>query len=96
MGDIATRLGLPPGGITPIVERLEAADHVVRRRDEGDRRIVHVMLTAAGAKLETAASKAQRRVVCATMLSEVEFSNLRSMLHNLNDRLTCSAANGLP
>ena len=96
MGDIATRLGLPPSGITPVVERLEAADYVVRRRDEGDRRIVYVMLTAAGAKLEMAASEAQRRVVCATMLSEVEFSNLRSVLHDLNNRLTCTAANGHP
>lgn len=87
MGEIATRLALPPGGVTPIVERLEAADLVVRRRDEADRRVVHVMLTESGATLEEAASEAQRRVSCATMLHDDELADLRGALHGLTDRL---------
>lgn len=91
MGEIATRLALPPGGVTPIVERLEAAELVVRRRDETDRRVVHVMLTASGAKLEAAASEAQRRVSCATMLRDDELAELRGTLHGLTERLNTSA-----
>ncbi|RYF12400.1 MAG: MarR family transcriptional regulator [Deltaproteobacteria bacterium] len=92
MGDIATRLALPQGGITPIVEKLEEANLIVRRRDKGDRRIVSVELTDSGANLESAANEAQRRVACATTLSEEEAADLRSKLQNLNNRLTCIPA----
>lgn len=92
MGEIATRLSLPPGGVTPIVERLEAARLVVRRRDEADRRVVHVTLTDSGAKLEQAASEAQRRVSCATMLQDDEVADLRDTLHGLAHRLNSVAS----
>lgn len=90
MGEIATRLALPPGGVTPIVERLEAADLVTRRRDDGDRRVVHVMLTESGSKLETAASEAQRRVSCATLMRNDELADLRATLNGLTQRLNTS------
>ncbi|MDT7952343.1 MAG: MarR family transcriptional regulator [Acetobacteraceae bacterium] len=92
MGEIATRLALPPGGVTPIVERLEAANLVVRRRDEIDRRVVHVMLTESGMQLEAAGSEAQRRVSCATTMQEDELAGLREILHGLTERLSASAA----
>ena len=87
MGEIASRLSLPPGGVTPIVERLETAGFVVRRRDGNDRRVVHVALTTSGAALETAGAKAQRRVSCATTMQEDELSNLRATLAGLTQRL---------
>ena len=90
MGEIASRLALPPGGVTPIVERLEAAELVVRRRDEDDRRVVHVGLTESGAQLELAGIEAQRKVACATMMEGDELSNLRMMLSGLTQRL-CAA-----
>ena len=92
MGEIATRLALPPGGVTPIVERLEAARLVVRTRDEADRRVVHVTLTESGAKLEEAASDAQRRVSCATTMRDDELAELRSTLQNLTERLSVADA----
>ena len=95
MGEIATRLALPPGGVTPIVERLEAAKLVVRRRDEGDRRVVHVMLTESGAMLEQAASEAQRQVSCATMMDNNDLAELRTTLHGLTARLNNPAAGEL-
>ncbi len=90
MGEIANRLALPPGGVTPIVERLEAAELVVRRRDEDDRRVVHVGLTKSGADLEQAGIEAQRKVSCATTMEDSESSALRDMLNALTTRL-CAA-----
>ena len=95
MGDIATRLALPPGGVTPIVERLEAAKLVVRRRDEDDRRVVHVTLTESGTKLEEAATEAQRRVSCATMMHDHELAELRGTLRGLTERLNTPATSEL-
>lgn len=92
MGEIANRLALPPGGVTPIVERLEAAELVVRRRDEDDRRVVHVGLTPSGAELEQAGIEAQRKVSCATTMEDDELSNLRILLNSLTDRLCASTA----
>lgn len=92
MGEIANRLALPPGGVTPIVERLEAAELVIRRRDEDDRRVVHVGLTKTGAELEQAGTEAQRKVSCATTMEDEELSALRIMLNSLTNRLCASAA----
>ena len=92
MGEIANRLALPPGGVTPIVERLEAAELVVRRRDEDDRRVVHVALTKNGADLEQAGFEAQKKVTCATMLEDDDVFNLRTMLNTLTSKLCASNA----
>lgn len=92
MGEIANRLALPPGGVTPIVERLEAAELVVRRRDEDDRRVVHVGLTKSGADLEQAGIEAQRKVSCATTMEDDELLALRVMLNSLTTRLCASMA----
>ncbi|MGI4796124.1 MAG: MarR family winged helix-turn-helix transcriptional regulator [Janthinobacterium lividum] len=95
MGEIANRLALPPGGVTPIVERLEAAELVVRRRDEDDRRVVHVGLTKSGADLEQAGIEAQRKVSCATTMEDSDASALRDMLNALTTRL-CAATGDEP
>ena len=87
MGEIASRLSLPPGGVTPIVERLETSGFVVRRRDLNDRRVLHVGLTPSGAELEQAGIEAQRRVACAPPMEAEEFAELRSALTGLTRRL---------
>lgn len=48
IGAIAARLALESSTVTPLVKRLEAAGHVVRRRDADDERQVRVMLTDEG------------------------------------------------
>ena len=88
MGEIATRLSLPPGGVTPIVERLETAGFVRRRRDASDRRVLHVGLTPAGARLEQAGIEAQHHVFCATSMEEHELIELRSVLIGLTQKLS--------
>ena len=88
MGEIANRLSLPPGGVTPIVERLETAGFVERRRDKNDRRVVHVALTSSGEALKQAGGEARRRVVCATAMADDELEGLRQVLTELTSRLS--------
>ena len=51
MGSIAAYVGLPKSNITALVDDLEAEGLLKRRRDEADRRITHVELTAKGRAL---------------------------------------------
>lgn len=41
-GELSGRLGLSPGATTELVDRLERAGHVLRHRDEADRRRVRL------------------------------------------------------
>ena len=53
--ELASRLGLTPATLTPVVEALEAAGHVRRERDAADRRVVRLSITPAGReRLQTA------------------------------------------
>jgi DNA-binding MarR family transcriptional regulator len=55
VGQIASGLGISYGWASRVVEELEAAHYVVRSRDAGDRRVVHVSLDdAARASVERA------------------------------------------
>ena len=44
-GELATRMSLSPSATTAMLDRLEAAGHVVRSRDGDDRRVVTVTMT---------------------------------------------------
>ena len=50
-GEIGAKMMVTVSNLTGIVDRLEEKKLVVRRRDEEDRRVVHVVLTDKGAKL---------------------------------------------
>jgi DNA-binding MarR family transcriptional regulator len=41
-GELTSRLGISPAATTELVDRLERAGHVLRRRDEADRRRVRL------------------------------------------------------
>lgn len=83
VGDLADRLGLPPSGVTPVLDRLEAAGLVLRRRGTEDRRLVVVALTDEGRALEAPAARAQHRVRCQTLLPGDALVGLREELHDL-------------
>lgn len=87
---IADRLQLPANGITPVLDRLERADFLERRRDTHDRRLVHIHLTAAGAALERDVANAQKAVVCETQLEADELDALREQLRALAMRMGMS------
>jgi MarR family transcriptional regulator, 2-MHQ and catechol-resistance regulon repressor len=50
-GEIGAKMMVTVSNLTGIVDRLEEKKLVIRRRDEHDRRVVHVVLTEKGAKL---------------------------------------------
>ena len=50
-GEIGAKMMVTVSNLTGIVDRLEEKKLVTRKRDEHDRRVVHVVLTEKGAKL---------------------------------------------
>ncbi|MBA2695549.1 MAG: MarR family winged helix-turn-helix transcriptional regulator [Ornithinimicrobium sp.] len=44
-GDVARRMSLSPAAVTALVDRLESVGHLVRHRDEQDRRRIRLDLT---------------------------------------------------
>lgn len=50
-GEIGAKMMVTVSNLTGIVDRLEEKKLVLRKRDEHDRRVVHVILTEKGAKL---------------------------------------------
>ncbi|HYA28328.1 MAG TPA: MarR family transcriptional regulator [Acidobacteriota bacterium] len=50
-GEIGAKMMVTVSNLTGIVDRLEEKKLVLRKRDEFDRRVVHVVLTEKGAKL---------------------------------------------
>ena len=87
VGRIAQRLELDSHAVTPLVERLEVAG-LVRRRRGTDRRQVVVAATERGRDLEAAAVAVQAEVACATGLDPLELADLRRRLRTLAGQLT--------
>lgn len=50
-GEIGAKMMVTVSNLTGIVDRLEEKKLVIRKRDDNDRRVVHVLLTERGAKL---------------------------------------------
>ena len=94
ISDIARRLKLPANGITPVIDRLEAAGLVMRRRDPDDRRVISIHLTADGVALEDLAARAQLSVVCETQLDGAALRALRDELHAMVQRMENSQSVG--
>ena len=87
MSALAERLQLPINGVLPVVDRLVDSGFAARGKQRGDRRVVTVNLTTAGADLEREAFRAQRRVVCRTGLMPETLDALRAELHALRTAL---------
>ncbi|AQS58664.1 MarR family winged helix-turn-helix transcriptional regulator [Desulforamulus ferrireducens] len=45
LGELSTRLGLAKSTVSGIVDRLEKQGKVIRKRNENDRRVVHIVLS---------------------------------------------------
>jgi len=88
IGQLATKLHLPPGAISPIVDQLEKSEFAQRERDSHDRRVVRVKATQKGSDLEKSAALIQRNIVCQTNLDNQNFVEIRDKLHALIDQLS--------
>ncbi len=96
VSELAQRLDLPAHAMTPLLQRLERAGLVVRRRSSSDSRSMLVELTPAGAELETSAAAVQRTVECATGLPADALDALRGELHDLVNDMRATAAGPRP
>lgn len=92
VSELAQRLDLPAHAMSPMLQRLERAGLIVRRRSPTDSRVVLVELTSVGAELETSAATVQRTVECATGLSPDALAVLRAELHDVVNDLRAPAA----
>ena len=85
VSEISRRLGIAKPNITPLVDRLIAADLVDRVRDTGDRRVVNVVIQPAGREKLAAIRKsigAQVREWSESM-SEEDFNELARSLESI-------------
>ncbi len=87
VGNIAHCLELDSHAVTPLVDRLEVAGLVDRRRGT-DRRQVVIAPTERGRDLEAAAARVQAEVACATELAPPELADLRRRLRILANQLS--------
>jgi len=87
MSHIAERLKLDGHAITPLVDRLEAAGLLRRRRGKTDRRVIHIELTVEGSALEAAASLVQVSIACRTEMEPQALEELRETLKALVHRM---------
>ena len=78
--EIGSRLHLDSGTLTPVLRRLENAGYVERRRDETDRRRIHIHLRESGHDLQAQVAAARQVVFEATGLSADELMRLRAEL----------------
>ena len=85
---IAQSLGAPISTISSALDRLEKRRLVARRRRPGDRRVVHIELTAAGHRLVTKI-RSQQVEVCRDMLTRLGEQDREEMI-----RLVAQLAKG--
>ena len=85
--DIANTLKLDSPTITPIVQKLEKMNLVIRQRSDLDERIVIASLTKAGKALENQVADIQNKVACKTHLKTKDFNELKKTLNQLAETM---------
>lgn len=87
VGELGKRLRLDSGTLTPLLKRLEAAGHVVRRRDTEDERRVLLEVTAQGRKLRDQVADVPLRLAEGMGLTLKDAKELRRLLRGLLENL---------
>jgi DNA-binding MarR family transcriptional regulator len=85
-GEIGAKMMVTVSNLTGIVDRLEEKKLVSRKRDEHDRRVVHVVLTDKGAKLYKSTIPLFEKSIAGifTSLDKAQQKELSSLLRKLN------------
>ena len=87
VGELGKRLRLDSGTLTPLLKRLEAAGHAVRRRDTADERRVLLEVTAQGRRLRDQVAEVPLRLAEDMGLSRKDAKELRRLLGSLLENL---------
>ena len=85
VGRLCERLNLDSGTLSPLLKRLESVGYVTRERSTDDERRVEVVLTAAGKRLQTKASRVPERLMALSQMSPDELVSLRDAVLRLTD-----------
>ena len=95
---IASEIHLSPSTVVGILDRLEEKKLVQRKRDEKDRRLVHVMITDFGRELvKEAPSPLQEKLAQALLnLSEIEQDTIALSLEKIVDLMEAGGIEALP
>ena len=80
VGDLGKRLRLDSGTLTPLLKRLEAMGHVVRRRDPTDERRVLVQVTDEGWALRERVAHVPEALISSMGIGTTEARQLRTIL----------------
>ena len=91
--EIAEQLAVQGATVTNILQRMEEAGLVTRRRDLDDNRLVRVFLTDAGRQKERAITEQFVQLESAVFdgISEPERAQLRRLLRQMLDNMTVKA-----
>lgn len=79
VSEVASHLGMSVAGATGLIDRLVKAGLVERRRDEGDRRLVFVALSAQG-EAGLARARRTRRAIIADLMSTLTRDEVEQFL----------------
>ena len=85
--DLAERLRLDHGTLTPLLKRMESGGFVERRRDHTDERLVVVSLAARGEALRDHAQRIHCDMKDQLGLGQREFEDLQATLRLLTSRV---------
>jgi len=87
MKDLADRMGLDAGSVTPLVKRLEANGYVIRSVNPHDERNRILTLSKAGKELRKAGRDANRQVIAQCSISAATAGSLMTNLNELHHKL---------
>jgi MarR family 2-MHQ and catechol resistance regulon transcriptional repressor len=95
-GEIGAKMMVTVSNLTGIVDRLEEKKLVLRKRDENDRRVVHVVLTDRGVKLYKTAIPLFEKSIAEVFagIDRVEQKRLSAVLRKLNNTSLAKPARG--
>ncbi len=95
-GEIGAKMMVTVSNLTGIVDRLEEKKLVLRRRDENDRRVVHVVLTDKGARLHKTTIPLFEKTIAQifSTLDSPEQKELSALLRKLNQESSTPAPKG--
>ncbi len=89
--DLGERLHLDSGTLTPLLQRLESLQHIVRRRRDDDGRAVETRLTDQGRALRARAEAIPIDLMCSVGLDMDEVLRIKAAVEPLVARLAAHA-----
>jgi DNA-binding MarR family transcriptional regulator len=92
VNELAERLSLDSGTLSPLLKRLEAAGLVERSRSVKDERSVEIALTAAGRNLQKKAPEVVSRISDLFGLKTEDMRRLQKTLRSIGERMEDSLA----